>query len=145
MCSISFPNMYIRSLCVQYPYRACIVRNLCLSSLRSVSFRCMSNILTSHMLPICVQYPYRTCIFDLYVSNILTGHVYFETFVRVIFGRSLSCVCLKSLPDICSLYVFNILTEHVYSIFLCPISLPGMYISKPLLESPSVGVFPVYV
>src|ERR1051325_4167296 len=79
------------------------------------------------MLPICVQYPYRTCILDLYVSNILTGHVYFETFVRVVFGRSLSGVCLISLPDICSLYVFNILTEHVYSIFMCPISLPGMY------------------
>src|ERR1044072_2910885 len=149
------------------------------------------------MLPICVQYPYRTCIFDTYVSNILTGHVYFETFVRVVFGRSLSgvclislpgicslyvfniltehvysilmcpislpsmyifetfvrvvfgrslsCVCLISLPDICSLYVFNILGEHVYSISMCPISLPGMYISKPLLESSSVGLFPVYV
>src|ERR1051325_10930336 len=97
------------------------------------------------MLPICVQYPYRTCIFDLCVSNILTGHVYFETFVRVVFGRSLSLVCLISLPDICSLYVFNILTEHVYTIFMCPISLPGMYISKPLLESSSVGLFPVYV
>src|ERR1044072_6439731 len=135
------------------------------------------------MLPICVQYPYRTCIFDpyvsniltghvyfetfvrvvfgrslscvclislpflrfLYVSNILNGHVYFETFVRVVFGRSLSCVCLISLPDICSLYVFKILTEHVYSIFICPISLPGMYISKPLLESSSIGLFPVYV
>src|ERR1051325_50159 len=97
------------------------------------------------MLPICVQYPYRTCMFDLYVSNILTGHVYLETFVKVVFGRSLSCVCLISLPDICSLYVFNILTEYVYSIFLCPISLPGMYISKPLLESSSVDLFPVYV
>src|ERR1051325_234582 len=97
------------------------------------------------MLPICVQYPNRTCIFDLYVSNILTGHVSFETFVSVVFGRFLSCVCLISLPDICSLYVFNFLTEHVYSIFLCPISLPGMYISKPLLESSSVGLFPVYV
>src|ERR1051325_2790369 len=132
MCSISLPNMYIRSLCVQYPYRACIFRNLCLSRLRSVSFRCMSNILTSPLLTICVQYPYRTCIFDLCVSNILTGHVYFETFVRVVFGRSLSGVWLISLPDICSLYVFIILTEHVYSIFMCPISLPGMYISKPL-------------
>src|ERR1043165_2587230 len=90
------------------------------------------------MLPIRVQYPYRTCIFDLYVSNILIGHVYFETFVRVVFSRSLSGVCLISLPDICSLYVFNILTEHVYSILMCPISLPGMYISKPLLESSSV-------
>src|ERR1044072_7918679 len=97
------------------------------------------------MLLICVQYPYRTCIFDLYVSNILTGHVYFETFVRVVFGRSLSGVCLMSLRHIWSLYVFNILTEHVYSIFLCPISLPGMYIMKPLLESSSVGLFPVYV
>src|ERR1043165_6913984 len=66
------------------------------------------------MLPICVQYPYRICIFDLYVSNILTGHVYFETFVRVVFGRSLSSVCLISLPDIYLLFVFNILTEHVY-------------------------------
>src|ERR1044072_2444274 len=107
MCSISLPNMYIRSLCVQYPYRACI--------------------------------------FDLYVSNIFTGHVYFKTSVRVVFGRSLSSVCLISLPDICSLYVFNILTEHVYSILMCPISLPGMYISKALLESSSVGLFPVYV
>src|ERR1051325_1961577 len=97
------------------------------------------------MLPIYVQYPYRTCIFDLCVSNILTGLVYFETFVRVVFGRSLSGVCLISLPDICSLYVFNILTEHVYWIFVCPISLPVMYISKPLLESSSVGLFPVYV
>src|ERR1051325_7412405 len=97
------------------------------------------------MLPIRVQYPYRTCIFDVFVSNILTGHGYFETFVRVVFGRSLSGVCLISLPDICSLYVFIIRTEHVYSIFLCPISLPGMYISKPLLESSSVGLFPVYV
>src|ERR1044072_3600713 len=97
------------------------------------------------MLPICVQYPYRTCIFDLYVSNILIGHVYFGTFVRVVFGRSLSNVCLISLPDICSLYVFNILTEHVYSIFMCPISLSGMYVSEPLLESSSVGPFPVYV
>src|ERR1051325_6235448 len=87
------------------------------------------------MLPICVQYPYQTCIFDRYVSNILTGHVHFETFVRVVFGRSLSGVCLISLPDICSLYVFNILNEHVYSIFMCPISFPGMYISNPLLES----------
>src|ERR1051325_7508993 len=52
------------------------------------------------MLPICVQYPYRTCIFDLYVSNILTGHVYFETFVGVVSGRSFSSVCLISLPDI---------------------------------------------
>src|ERR1051325_6227988 len=86
------------------------------------------------MLPICVQYPYRICIFELFVSNILTGHVYFETFVRVVFGRSLSGVCLISLPDICSLYVFNILTEHVYSIFMCPISLPGMYISKPFVR-----------
>src|ERR1051325_5748355 len=97
------------------------------------------------MLPICVQYPYRTCIFDLYVSNILTGHVYVETFVRVVFGRYLSSECLISLPDICSLYVFIILTEHVYSIFMCPISLLGMYISKPLLESSSVGLFPVFV
>src|ERR1044072_3665600 len=173
------------------------MRTLCWSRLPSVFFRCMSNILTSHILPICVQYPYRTCIFDLYVSNILTGHVcfktfvrvvfgrslsgvclislldifflyvfniitehvyfdlyvsniltgqvYFETFVRVVFGWSLSSVCLISLPDICSLYVFNILAEHVYSIFVCPISLPGMYISKPLLESSSVGLFPVYV
>src|ERR1051325_1807867 len=93
------------------------------------------------MLLICVQYPYRTCIFDLFVSNILTGHVYFETFVRVVFGRSLSGVCLISLPDILSLYVFDILTEHVYSIFMWPISSPGMYISKPLLESSSVGLF----
>src|ERR1043165_4916614 len=97
------------------------------------------------MLLICVQYPYRTFILDLYVSNILTGRVYFETFVIVVFGRSLSSVCLISLPDICYLYVFNILTEHVYSIFMCPISLPGMCISKPLLESSSVGLFPVYV
>src|ERR1044072_6017760 len=97
------------------------------------------------MLPICVQYPYRTCILDLYVSNILTRHVYFETFVRVVFGRSLSGVCLISLPDICSLCVFNILTEHVYLIYVCSISLPGMYISKPFLESSSVGLFPVYV
>src|ERR1051325_3797372 len=97
------------------------------------------------MLPICVQYPYRTCIFDLYVSNILTGHVYFKIFVSVVFGRSLSGVCLISLPDICSLYVFNILTEHVYSIFMCPIFLPGMYISKPFLESSSVGLILVYV
>src|ERR1051325_8697748 len=97
------------------------------------------------MLPICVQYLYRTCIFDHYMSNILIRHVYFETFVRVVFGRSLSCVCLISLPEICSLYVFNILTEHVYSMFLCPISLPGMDISKPLLESSSVDLFPVYV
>src|ERR1044072_3302014 len=97
------------------------------------------------MLPICVQYTYRTCIFDLYVSNILTGHVLFEIFVRVVFGRSLSGACLISLPDICSLYVFNILTEHVYSIFMCPLSLPGMYISKPLLESSLVGLFLVYV
>src|ERR1051325_11362875 len=97
------------------------------------------------MLPIYVQYPYRTCIFDLCVFNILTGHVYFKTFVRVVFGRSLPGVCLISLPDICSLYKFNILTEHVYSIFVCSISLPGMYISKPLLESSSVGLFPVYV
>src|ERR1051325_2048449 len=97
------------------------------------------------MLPICVQYPYRTCIFNLYVFNILTGHLYFETFVRVVFSRSLSGVCLISLPDICSLYVFNILTEHVYLIFICPISLPGIYISKPFLESSSVGLFPVYV
>src|ERR1044072_6974497 len=97
------------------------------------------------MLPICVQYPYRTCIFDLYVSNILIGHVYFETFVRVVFGRSLSGVCLISLPDICFLYVLNILTEHVYSIFMCPISLPGMSFSKPLLEWSSVGLFPVCV
>src|ERR1051325_687699 len=96
------------------------------------------------MLPICVQYPYRTCIFELFVFNIHTGHVYFETFVRVVFGRSLSGVFLISLPDICSLYVFNILTELVYSNFLCPISLPGMYISKPFLESSSVGLFPVY-
>src|ERR1043165_7023070 len=97
------------------------------------------------MLPICVQYPYRTCIFDLYVSNIFTGHVYFKTSVRVVFGRSLSGVCLISLPDIWFLYVFNILTEHVYSIFKCPISLPGMYILKPLLESSSIGLFLVYV
>src|ERR1051325_10693528 len=97
------------------------------------------------MLPICVQYPYRTCVLDLCVSNILTGHVYFETFVRVVFGQSLSGVCLISLPDICSLYVFNILTEHVYSIFMCPISLPGMYISKPLLESSSVDLFLAYI
>src|ERR1051325_2464827 len=97
------------------------------------------------MLTICVQYPYQTCIFDHYVSNILTGHVYFETFVRVVFGRSLSCVCLTSLPDICLLYVFNILTEHVYSIIMCPISLLGMYISKPLLESSSIGLFLAYV
>src|ERR1051325_3074326 len=97
------------------------------------------------MLPIYVQYPYRTCIFDLYVSNILTGHVYFETFVRVVLGWSLSDVRLISLPDICSIYVFNILTEHVYSIFMCPIFLPSMYFSKPLLESSSVGLFPVYV
>src|ERR1051325_2438583 len=97
------------------------------------------------MLPICFQYPYQTCIFDLYVSNILIGHVYFETFVRVVFGWFFSGVCLISLPDICSRYVFNILTEHVYSIFMCPISLPGMYISKPLLESPSVGLYLVYV
>src|ERR1044072_8943388 len=97
------------------------------------------------MLPICVQYLYRTCIFDLYVCNILTGHVYFKTFVRVVFGRSLSGVCLISLPSICSLYVFNIFTEHVYSFFMCPISLPGMYISKPKLESSSVNLFPVYV
>src|ERR1051325_8372770 len=97
------------------------------------------------MLPICVQYPYRTCIFEHCVSNILTWHVYFETFVRVVFGRSLSSVCLISLPDICFLYVFNILTEHVYSIFMCPISLPGIYISKPLIESSSVGLLPVYV
>src|ERR1051325_3295452 len=97
------------------------------------------------MLPICVQYPYQTCIFDRYVSNILTGRVHFETFVRVVFGRSLSGVCLISLPDICSLYVFNILTEHVFSIFMCPISLLGMYIWKPLLESSSVGLFLVYV
>src|ERR1051325_10880858 len=97
------------------------------------------------MLPICVQYPYRTCPFVLYVSNIFTGHVYFETLVRVVFGRSLSGVCLISLPNICSLYVFNILTEHVYSFFMCLISLPGMYISKYLLESSSVGLFPVYV
>src|ERR1043165_366690 len=97
------------------------------------------------MLPICVQYPDRTCIFDICVSNILTGHVYIETFVRVIFGRSLSGVCLISLSDICSLYVFNILTEHVYLILMCPIFLPGMYISKPLLESSSVGLFLVYV
>src|ERR1051325_9646299 len=93
------------------------------------------------MLPICVQYTYRTCIFDLCVCNILTGNVYFETFVRVVVGRSLFGVSLISLPDICSLYVFNILTEHVYLIFMCPISLPGMYISKPLLESSSVGLF----
>src|ERR1044072_18941 len=105
----------------------------------------MSNMITSHMVPVGVQYPYQTCIFDLYVSNILTGHVCFETFVRVVFGRSLSGVCLISLPDICSLYVFNILTEHVYSIFMCPIFLPGMYISKPLLESSSLSLFPVYV
>src|ERR1043165_5034460 len=97
------------------------------------------------MLPICVQYPYQTCIFDLYVSNSLTGHVYFETFVRVVFGRSLSGVCLISLPDICSRYVFNILTEHVYSIFMCPISLPDMNILNPLLESSSVGLYLVYV
>src|ERR1044072_7382858 len=97
------------------------------------------------MLLICVQHPYRTCIFDLYVSNILTGQVYFETFVRVVFGRSLSGVCLITLPDICSLYVFNILTEHVSSIFMCPISLPGMYYSKSLLESSSVGLFLVHV
>src|ERR1051325_3717508 len=97
------------------------------------------------MLPIYDQHPYRTCIFDLCVFNILTGHVYFETFVRVVFGRSLSGVCLISLPDICSLYVFNILTEHVYSNFVCPISLPGMYILKPLLESTSVGLFLAYV
>src|ERR1051325_661292 len=97
------------------------------------------------MLPICVQYSYRTCIFDLYVSNILTGHVYFKTFVRVVFGRSLSGVCLISLPDTCFRYVFNIVTKHVYSIFMCPISLPGMYISKPLLESSSAGLFLVYV
>src|ERR1044072_7233335 len=98
-------------------------------------------------------------IYLLYVFNILTEHVYsifmcpislpgmyiFETFVRVVFGRSLSSVCLISLPDICSLYVFNILTEHVYSIFISPISLPGVYILKPLLESSSVGLFPVYV
>src|ERR1051325_4058194 len=56
------------------------------------------------MLPICVQYPYRTCIFDLYVSNILTGHVYFETFVRVVFSRSLPGVCLIFLPDIPELF-----------------------------------------
>src|ERR1051325_8349173 len=97
------------------------------------------------MLPIRVQYPYRTCIFDLYVSNILTRHVYFKTFVTVVFGRSLSGECLISLPDICSLYVFNILTEPVFSIFMCPISLLGMYIWKPLLESSLVGLFPVYV
>src|ERR1051325_7823910 len=97
------------------------------------------------MLPICVQYPYLTCIFDLYVSNILTGNVYFETFVRVVFGRHLSGVCLIPLPNICPIYLFNILTEHVYSIFMCPISLPGLYISKPLLESSSVDLFPVYV
>src|ERR1051325_10580920 len=97
------------------------------------------------MLPICVKYPYRTCIFDLYVSNILIGHVYFETFVRVVFGRSLSGVCLISLRDICSLYMLNILTEHVYSIFMCLIYLPCMYISTPLLGSSSVGLFPVYV
>src|ERR1051325_6237116 len=86
------------------------------------------------MLSICVQYPYRTCIFDLYVSNILTRHLYFETFVRVVFGRSLSSVCLISLPDICSLYVFNILTEHVYSISMCPISLPGLYIFETFVR-----------
>src|ERR1043165_5580003 len=97
------------------------------------------------MLSICVQYPYRTCIFDLYVSNILTEHVYFETLVRVVFGRSISGVCLISLRYICSLYVSNILTEHVYSIFMCPIPLLGMYISKPLSEPSSVGLFPVYV
>src|ERR1051325_5398921 len=97
------------------------------------------------MLPICVQYPYRTCIFDIYVSNIFNGHVNFETFVRVVFDRSLSGVCLISLPDICSLYVFNIFTEHVYSIFMCPVSLPGLYISKPLLESSFVGLFQMYV
>src|ERR1044072_3557340 len=97
------------------------------------------------MLPIRVQYPYRTCIFDLYLSNILSGHVYFETFVRVVFGQPLSGVCLISLPNICPIYLFNILTEHVYLIFMCPISLPDMHISKPLLESSSVGLFPVYV
>src|ERR1051325_2648777 len=97
------------------------------------------------MLPICVQYPYQTCIFDLYVCNILTEHVYFETFVSVVFGRSLSGVILISLPDIYSRYVFNILTEHVYSIFMCQIVLPDMYISKPLLESSSVSLFLVYV
>src|ERR1051325_11109712 len=96
------------------------------------------------MLPIRVQYPYRTFIFDLYVSNILTGHVYFETFVRVVLGRSLSGVCLISLSDICSRYVFNILTEHVYSTIMCPISLPEMYISNPLLESSSVCLYLVY-
>src|ERR1043165_4940420 len=97
------------------------------------------------MLPICVQYPYRTCIFHLYVSIILTGHVYFKTFVRVVFGRSLSSVCLISLPDIYYLYLFNILHEHIYSIFMCLISLPDMYISKPLLESYSIALFPMYV
>src|ERR1051325_1215469 len=131
MCPISLLGMYIFETFVRVVFG------------RSLSG--MSNILTWHMLSICVQYPYRTCIFDLYVSNILTGHVYFETFVRVVFGRSLSGVYLISLPDICSLYVFNILTEHVYSILMCPISLPGMYISKPSLESSSVGLFLVYV
>src|ERR1043165_5183158 len=146
-------------ICVQYPYRTCIfdlyVSNIltghvyfetfvrvvfgrslfgvCLISLPDIYLLYVFNILTEHVY------------FDFYVSNILTGHVYFETFVRVVFGRSLSSVCLISLPDIYSLYVFNILTEHLYSIFMCPISLPGMYISKLLLESSSVGLFPVYV
>src|ERR1044072_4947589 len=146
-------------ICVQYPYRTCIfdlyvsniltehvdfetflrvvfgrsLSNVCLISLPDIYFLFVFNILTEHVY------------FDFYVSNILIGHVYFETFVRVVFGRSLSCVCLISLPDIYFLYVFNILTEHVYSIFMCPISLPDMYVSKPLLESSSVGLFPVYV
>src|ERR1051325_10480569 len=146
MCSISLPNMYLRSICVQYLYRTCIfdlyVSNILTGHVyfktfvrvvfgRSLSGVCLISLPDICSL-ICVQYLYRTCIFDLCVSNIFTGHVYFETFVRVVFGRSLSCVCVISLPDICSLYVFNILTEHVYSIFMCPIYLPGMYISKPL-------------
>src|ERR1051325_9457362 len=149
---------HMLSICVQYPYRTCIfdlyVSNILTGHVyfetfvrvvfgRSLSSVCLISL--PDICSICVQYPYRTCIFDLYMSNILTGHVYFETFVRVVFGRSLSSVCLISLPDICSLYVFKILTEHVYSIFICPISLPGMYISKLLLESSSVGLFPVYV
>src|ERR1044072_278634 len=138
--------MHIRSLCVQYPYRACIFSKI---FVRVVFGRSLSGVCLISLPDIC----------SLYVFNILTEHVYsismcpislpgtyiFETFVRVVFDRSLSGVCLISLPDICSLYVFNILTEHVYSISMCPISLPGMYISKPLLESSSVGLFPVYV
>src|ERR1043165_286044 len=184
MCPISVPGMYYFETFVRVFFGRPL-SSVCLISLPDICSLYVFNILTQHvysifMCPISVpgMYYFETfvrvffgrplssvCLISLpdicslYVFNILTEHVYSifmcpislpgmyisKPFVRVVFGRSLSSVCLISLPDICSLYVFNILTEHVYSIFMCPISLPGMYISKPLLESSSVGLFPVYV